>query len=105
MQRVGLDFRPVLQQPIQDVDGLPDAARTCAACRCEMSSISLTSSAAASAANWRSLVWAIPLQERVRIDQSAQPVKPFHPEPNGLGVAGPGACFRRLKRSSGRWAA
>jgi hypothetical protein len=27
MQRVGLDFRPVLQQPIQDVDGLPDAAR------------------------------------------------------------------------------
>jgi hypothetical protein len=27
MQRVGLDLGPVLQQPVQDMDSFPDAAR------------------------------------------------------------------------------
>lgn len=62
-----------------------------------MSRSSLTSNAAASAANWRSLVWAIPSRSG---SGSISPASQSSRSIQSLivvGVAGPGVCFRRLK--------
>ena len=45
-----------------------------------MSRRSFTSRAAASAANWRSLVWGDAFQERVGIERAVQPVEPIDPQ-------------------------
>ncbi|MBV8402296.1 MAG: hypothetical protein JOZ17_26770 [Acetobacteraceae bacterium] len=63
----------------------------------EMSMRSLTSDAAASEANWRSLVWATPSRSG---SGSIRPVSQSSLSIHDLivfGVAGPGVCFRRLK--------
>ena len=62
-----------------------------------MSRRSPTSSAAASAANWRSLVWAMPSRSG---SGSIRPVSQSSRSIQSLivfGVAGPGVCLRRLK--------
>ncbi len=73
------------------------SSRVCRLPGCTMSSRSPTSSAVASAANWRSLVWVTPSR-----NWSCSTWPPSHSRrsihsPTVFGVAGPGACFRRLK--------
>ena len=69
-----------------------------------MSRSSLTSNAAASAANWRSLVWAMPSSSG---SGSISPASQSSRSIQSLivvGVAGPGVCFRRLKLVVGLFA-
>ena len=56
------------------------------------SSRSPTSSAAASAANWRSLVWAMPSSRGSGSIRPPQPVEALDPEPTVVGVAGPASA-------------